>query len=218
MSGLSNQGRLGCLLGVEAAGSQSSERPLDPPGEIGMRWLDRCAWSRRGSRLEMSLESLQEEERPGRGMWITAGSTRVTAVQSWWNQLSQKGLAGRSSASVCSYKTPCQSLKPYQETSEPSVAWFLQRVCDHAQSCLTLWTVARQAPLLLESLRQEYWSGLPFPPPENLPNPGVKSPSPASPALAGGFFTTEPPGKPFHQRIPGGKRNYYKPRSCPHSR
>ena len=41
--------------------------------------------------------------------------------------------------------------------------------------------------------RQEYWSGLPFPSPLNLPNPRVK---PVSPALAGRFFTTEPPGKP----------------------
>ena len=40
--------------------------------------------------------------------------------------------------------------------------------------------------------RQEYWSGLPFPPPRDLPNPGIK---PASPALAGEFFTIEPPGK-----------------------
>ena len=42
--------------------------------------------------------------------------------------------------------------------------------------------------------RQEYWSGLPFPPPGDLPNPGIK---PVSPALAGRFFTTEPPGKPI---------------------
>ena len=41
---------------------------------------------------------------------------------------------------------------------------------------------------------QEYWSGLPFPPLEDLPNPGIK---PASPALAGRFFTTESPGKPL---------------------
>ena len=41
--------------------------------------------------------------------------------------------------------------------------------------------------------RQEYWSGLPFPLPGDLPDSGIK---PASPALAGGFFTTEPPGKP----------------------
>jgi len=44
--------------------------------------------------------------------------------------------------------------------------------------------------------RQEYWSGLPFPPPEYLPHPGVELVFPISPALVGGFFTTEPPGKP----------------------
>jgi len=43
--------------------------------------------------------------------------------------------------------------------------------------------------------RQEYWSGLPFPPAGDLPNPGVKLPSPVSPALACRFFTTVPPGK-----------------------
>ena len=43
---------------------------------------------------------------------------------------------------------------------------------------------------------QEYLSGLPCPPPGDLPKPGIKSMSLMSPALAGGFFTTEPPGKP----------------------
>ena len=43
---------------------------------------------------------------------------------------------------------------------------------------------------------REYWSGLPFPPPGGLPDPRVKPKSPAAPALGGGFFTTEPPGKP----------------------
>ena len=62
-----------------------------------------------------------------------------------------------------------------------------------AQSCPTLWTVAHQAPLFMGFLRQEYWTGLPFPTPGNLPNPGIK---PASPVLAGRFFTTESPGKP----------------------
>ena len=41
---------------------------------------------------------------------------------------------------------------------------------------------------------QEYWSGLPFPPPGVPPNPEIE---PVSPALVGGFFTTEPPGKPY---------------------
>ena len=57
------------------------------------------------------------------------------------------------------------------------------------------WTVAHQAPLSLQFPRQEYYSGLPSPSPGDLPNPGiVKS---VSPALAGGFLTTELPGKPI---------------------
>ena len=48
--------------------------------------------------------------------------------------------------------------------------------------------------------RQEYWSGLPRPPPGDLPHPGIKSVSLISPALAEGFFTTEPPGKPEGKR------------------
>ena len=51
-----------------------------------------------------------------------------------------------------------------------------------------------QAPLSMGFSRQEYWRGLPFPPPGDLPHPGTE---PASPALAGGFLTTEPPGKPL---------------------
>ena len=52
------------------------------------------------------------------------------------------------------------------------------------------WTVAFQAPLSMGLSRQEYWSGLPCPPPGNLSNPRIKPTSLTSPALAGGFFTT----------------------------
>ena len=45
--------------------------------------------------------------------------------------------------------------------------------------------------------RQEFWSGLPFPTPGDLPNSGIEPTSLESPTLAGGFFTTEPPGKPI---------------------
>ena len=55
---------------------------------------------------------------------------------------------------------------------------------------VTLWTVVRQAPLSMGFSRQEYWSGLPFPSPGDLPDPGLEPTSPVSPALAGGFFTT----------------------------
>ena len=59
----------------------------------------------------------------------------------------------------------------------------------------TPWTVARQASLSMGFSRQEYWSGLPFPPLGDLPSLGIKLTSPAFPALADGCFTTEPPGK-----------------------
>ena len=54
---------------------------------------------------------------------------------------------------------------------------------------VTLWTVAHQAPLSMGLSRQEYWSGLPCPPPGDLPNQGIKTASLASPALTGRFFT-----------------------------
>ena len=61
-----------------------------------------------------------------------------------------------------------------------------------SSSFATPWTVGRQTPLSMGFPRQEYWSGVPFPSPGDLPNPGIKPPSPAS---AGGFFITEPLGK-----------------------
>ena len=58
---------------------------------------------------------------------------------------------------------------------------------------VTFNTLQPQVPLSMGLSRQECWSGLPFPPPGDIPKPGIE---PSSPALAGGFFTTEPPGKP----------------------
>ena len=74
-------------------------------------------------------------------------------------------------------------------------------MCAQSLSCVqlfsALWTVACQAPLSMEFSRQEYWSGLPYPTPGNLPDPGIEPRSLVSPALTGGLFTTEPPGKPL---------------------
>ena len=60
----------------------------------------------------------------------------------------------------------------------------------HVRLFATLSTVAHQAPLPMGFSRQEYYRGLPCPPPGDLPNPGIKSTSLTSPALTGGFFTT----------------------------
>ena len=59
------------------------------------------------------------------------------------------------------------------------------------QLFVTPWTVVCQAPPSMGFSGQEYWSGLPCPPPGDLTDPGIE---PESPALAGGFFTAEPPG------------------------
>ena len=75
----------------------------------------------------------------------------------------------------------------------------LLRVCVCAQllSCVPFfaapWTAACQAPLSMEFSRQEHWSGLSFPPPRDLPDPGTE---PASPALQVDSLPPEPPGKP----------------------
>ena len=62
------------------------------------------------------------------------------------------------------------------------------------QLCATLWTVAHQAPQSMGFSRQEYWSGLPFPSPGDLPDPGIE---PRSPALQADALTSEPRGKPL---------------------
>ena len=71
-----------------------------------------------------------------------------------------------------------------------------------SDSFATPWTVAHQAHLSTGFSRQEYWSGLPFPSPGDLPDPGVE---PMSPVLAGRFFTSGPPGKPMDKELAGGK-------------
>ena len=65
-------------------------------------------------------------------------------------------------------------------------------VCAQLYLFVTPQTVVCQASLFIEFSRQEYWSGLPFPSPGDLPDPEIE---PESPTLAGRFFTSEPPGK-----------------------
>ena len=74
----------------------------------------------------------------------------------------------------------------YSYSHEPLHACMLSHF-SRIRLFLTPWTIACQVPLSMGSSKQEYWNGLPFLPPGDLPNPGIKS---ASPALVGGFFTT----------------------------
>ena len=88
---------------------------------------------------------------------------------------------------------------------------YMAIACMSAQSLsfvqlfVTLWTVAYQDSLSMEFSKQEYWSGLPFPSPRDLPDPGIKPMSLASPASAGRFFASEPPGNSIY-----GHRGMYK--------
>ena len=66
-----------------------------------------------------------------------------------------------------------------------------------SDSFVTPWTLAHKASLSMGFSKQEYWSRLSFLSPGDLPNPGMESESPISPALVGKFFTTEPSGKPI---------------------
>ena len=74
-----------------------------------------------------------------------------------------------------------------------SVAVVVVYSLSHVRLFATPWTVAHQAPLSLGFPRQEYWRGLPFSSPGDLPATGIKA---ESPELAGGCFTAEPTGKP----------------------
>ena len=83
----------------------------------------------------------------------------------------------------------------YPKGEHTPTVQFLREGCDLSSfSCVqlfvNLWVLARHAPLSMGFSRQEYWSGLPCPPPGDLPHPGIKTTSLMSPALAGGFFST----------------------------
>ena len=110
------------------------------------------------------------DPRPGIGCLIAHGTSRLGG---WPHQF-------------CGFQRPGWCLK-----ARCSGVWLSACVLNHVQLFVAPWTTARQALLPIE-----YWSGLPLPSPKDCPDPRIK---PESPALASGFFTTQPPGKPTVQ-------------------
>ena len=80
---------------------------------------------------------------------------------------------------------------------------YVDDMCVHEYSAASVMSDSHQAPLSVEFSRQEYWSGLPCPPPGDLPNPGIKPVSLASLALQADSLYTEPPGKSYMDRSYG---------------
>jgi len=135
-------------------------------------------------------------------------STQDTLLYSVWPWAMYATSLG---LSLLIYKMGILTLPTSEGRCEDEVCEDIQSACHcvHYAACVlshcsrlwlfaTLWTLAHKAPLSMEFSRQEYWSGVPYPPPGDLPDPGVEPVTLASPALAGVFFTTAPPGKsPF---------------------
>ena len=122
---------------------------------------------------------------------------------SWYREdVSTSSLAGlRRGSETCSGGSGTCSGHGITTPAYTLCSFFLSLVCmlslSHVQFFAAPRTTAHQAPLPMEFSRQEYWNGVPFPPPGHLPNLRIKPASLAPSALAGGSLTLVPPGKLF---------------------
>ena len=115
----------------------------------------------------------------------------------WLHQVLAEACGIFSAVCELSHPVACGILVPDQESTLRPLHWKSESESEVAQSGPTLFDpincVAHQAPLSMEFSRKEYWSGLPFPSPGDLPDPGIK---PGSVALWADSLPSEPPGKP----------------------
>ena len=167
--------------------------PLAPPGKptVLARILQRdsAAWALQDGvkgRVFFSEDYCQQDKSTCEGLSSCSRwdpFTLPARPEAWLRPLEALEICGGQGSAVSA--RPCVSL--------------CVRVCvslSGVRLSVTSWTVFCQALLSMEFPRQEYWSGLPSPPPGDLPHTGIEPVSLASPELAGGFLTTAPAGKP----------------------
>ena len=131
--------------------------------------------------------------------WDTTSKPQLTVLEVWppWGPLELLWLTVQLSSAFQPF-TPRPPRYGWSCPGPYSSSCMCVRMLSHL-TCIrlfvSLWTIACQASLSVGFSRQEYWSGLPWPSPGYLPNPGIEPMSLRSPALAGGFFTTSATGK-----------------------
>ena len=132
------------------------------------------------------LDGHEFEQAPGVGDWQEAWRDGVHGITKSWSQRSNW------TELINTTETPGRKqLVIIIHTGVLSCIWLF----------VTAWVVAHQAPLSMGFSRQEYWSGLPFPSPDDLPNLGIELASSEFSALVGGFFTTEAPAQPIYHPV-----------------
>ena len=137
-------------------------------------------------------------------IWCIYRSALVGLPHLWWGNCSASEPSWQDKSTKqgekIAYLLPPSSLPPFNLSSMGSTAC-LFFMCAQALSSVWLfvtpWTVTQQVSLSMEFFRQECWSGLSFPSPGGLPDSGTEPTAPVSPALAGRFLTSVPPGKPL---------------------
>ena len=233
-----------CHLGsTEAAGAPSKVfgANLQQPASAPLSWGPTLAVRacRSAGRATHSAEVPGNQHFPGSSPQPMAGS-------SWPGSKSYTiaAIPGRVSASPAGWSlassTPLISHLPYPASFPPgcslgssprNITVIKNLVARSASECSVVpnsaipGTIASQDPLSMEFSRQEYWSGLPFPTPGDLPNPAIKLTSHVPPALAGGFFTTASPGtasggtqtKPINKNTSYVRQHPSEPHSSEHA-
>ena len=122
---------------------------------------------------------------------------RYTMYLDWNNQYCENDCTTHSNLQIQCNPYQIFTISVGQEYRISLAGWLCACMLSHVWFFVAPWAVACQALLSMEFSRQEYWSGLLFPPAGHLPDPGIKLTSPESAVLVGRFFTTEPPGMPY---------------------